>query len=112
MKYLLLSFLITLTVSANTGVGEPHSETSGAGTTDIMGYGTPGGGGMNDELYHDEDAKMNSQQRMEENRNNSSLILESDRKTKSDGQGTTRKDTRPQGNDFNRDSSDFAVDEK
>lgn len=67
MKFLALSLILTLSSSlfAN-GVGTPHSNVAGPETTDIMGYGTPGGGGVENELRpNKEEILKKRQQKME-----------------------------------------------
>lgn len=44
-----LTLILTTAAHAN-GVGTPHSNVAGPETTDVMGYGTPGGGGVENEL--------------------------------------------------------------
>jgi hypothetical protein len=109
---LLLSSSVALAVVG--GPGE-HSTTAGPESTDIMGGGTPGGHGPQggQENYQRDDEKikdtMNSQQRMEERNNNSSIQTRSRRGTASDGRDASRKDTRKQG-EHNRDNATFPID--
>jgi hypothetical protein len=63
-------FIITVSLSLSysalaNGVGTPHSNVAGPETTDIMGYGTPGGGGVENELRQEEEKEKQLRRRQQ-----------------------------------------------
>jgi len=81
---ILLSLILSSSVLAN-GVGTPHSDVAGPETTDIMGYGTPGGGGVENELRMQKEEQLkqrNQKMQAEEDRVEEIKEMESEEKRK------------------------------
>jgi hypothetical protein len=85
----LASIFLTLTAKASSGSATPSTNAVTPGTegTEVMGGSTPGGEQRrNNTLDRRSRGSLNSAQKMEDRDNNSQTILESDKKTQSDGE--------------------------
>lgn len=84
----LFTALIFLGLSATAfanGVGTPHTDVAGPETTDIMGYGTPGGGGVENETRMQKEEQLkrrNQKMQAEEDRTEEIKEIETQRERK------------------------------